>query len=46
MVASNRTPQFAACAMLEDRFRKNPERMYNAIINGIFADDENGKSSK
>ena len=32
--------------MLEDRFRKNPERMYNLIINGIFADEENGKSSK
>jgi len=31
--------------MLEDRFRKNPERMYNAIINGIFA-EEDGKSEK
>ena len=32
--------------MVENRFRKNPERMYNEIINGIFADDETDKNAK
>lgn len=32
--------------MLESRFRKNPERMYNEIINVVFADENRGKSEK